>query len=135
MYQLIEAEAYRNNKVLVAGGGDSAVEAALGLASQKGNQVSLSNRRGSFSRIKERNGRRIEESIRSGKIRVLFSSNTVEIKEETVVVDCSGRLEEIRNDFVWIFAGGVPPNAFLERIGVRFGTQIVNHTESQSLGV
>ncbi|MGZ4825113.1 MAG: hypothetical protein ACXVZT_10875 [Terriglobales bacterium] len=29
------------------------------------------------------------------------------------------------NDFVWIFAGGDPPNAFLKKIGVQFGTRDV----------
>ena len=38
MYRLIEADHYINKKILVVGGGDSAVEAAMGLANQKGNQ-------------------------------------------------------------------------------------------------
>jgi Pyruvate/2-oxoacid:ferredoxin oxidoreductase delta subunit len=36
MYRLIEADHYVNHRILVVGGGDSAVEAALGLAMQKG---------------------------------------------------------------------------------------------------
>ena len=55
MYRLIEADHYINKKILVVGGGDSAVEAAMGLANQKGNIVTLSYRQGSFGRIKERN--------------------------------------------------------------------------------
>ena len=55
MYGLIEADAYVNSRILVVGGGDSAVEAAMGLAYQKGNQVTLSYRQEEFSRIKERN--------------------------------------------------------------------------------
>jgi len=39
MYSLIETEAYTGARILVVGGGDSAVEAAMGLAHQKGNQV------------------------------------------------------------------------------------------------
>ncbi len=132
MYRLIEAEAYNNSNILVVGGGDSAVEAALGLASQKGNKVSLSYRRERFSRIKERNEKRIEEYMRSGKVHVLFNSNPVEIKEKTVILDCSGKLEEIPNDFVWIFAGGIPPNAFLEKIGVQFGMQTLNQSQVTS---
>ncbi len=61
MYRLIEADHYINKKILVIGGGDSAVEAAMGLASQSGNQVTLSYRSEQFSRIKERNAKRIEE--------------------------------------------------------------------------
>ncbi len=130
MYRLIEAEAYRDNDILVVGGGDSAIEAALGLASQKGNRVSLSYRRDSFSRIKDRNAKRIEEAMRSGKICVIFNSNPVEVKEESVVLECQGKLQEIPNDFVWVFAGGIPPNAFLEKIGIRFGIQMVEPVPS-----
>jgi thioredoxin reductase (NADPH) len=109
----------------VVGGGDSAVEAAIGLASQKGNNICISYRREGFSRIKERNSKHIEQYIRSGKIRVLFNSNPVEIRPESVILDCGGTMEEIPNDYVWIFAGGVAPNDFLQKIGVQFGTLAV----------
>ena len=59
--------------------------------------------------------------MRSGKVKVLFNSNPVEFKPDSVVLDVSGTLQVIANDFVWIFAGGVPPNDFLKKIGVEFG--------------
>jgi thioredoxin reductase/Pyruvate/2-oxoacid:ferredoxin oxidoreductase delta subunit len=121
MYRLIEADHYINKKILVVGGGDSAVEAAMGLASQTGNQVTLTYRSERFSRIKERNAKRIEDCVRSGTVRVLFNSNPIEFKPESVVLDVDGSVQEIPNDFVWIFAGGTPPNAFLKRIGIGFG--------------
>jgi putative YpdA family bacillithiol system oxidoreductase len=121
MYRLIEADHYVNKKVLVVGGGDSAVEAALGLAHQVGNQVTLSYRKEAFSRIKERNAQRIAECIRKGKVNVLFNSNPVEFKPHSVTLNVAGKLLEIPNDFVWIFAGGEPPTAFLEKIGVAIG--------------
>jgi hypothetical protein len=37
--------------------------------------------------------------------------------------DVNGTLQEIPNDFVWIFAGGTPPYAFLKKIGVGFGAR------------
>jgi putative YpdA family bacillithiol system oxidoreductase len=123
MYRLIEADHYINKKILVVGGGDSAVEAAMGLASQSGNQVTLSYRSERFSRIKERNQKRIEEFMRSGKLKVLFNSTPVEFKPESVIVEVNGSRQEIPNDFVWIFAGGTPPNAFLKKIGVGFGAR------------
>ena len=67
MYRLIEADHYVNKRILIVGGGDSAVEAAMGLAHQIGNQVTLSYRKDAFSRIKERNAQRIEECMRNGK--------------------------------------------------------------------
>lgn len=123
MYRLIEADHYINKKILVIGGGDSAVEAAMGLANQSGNQVTLSYRSERFSRIKDRNAKRIEECVRSGKLKVLFNSNPVEFKPDSVILEIAGKQEEIPNDFVWIFAGGTPPNAFLKKIGVGFGAR------------
>ncbi len=123
MYRLIETDHYINNKILVVGGGDSAVESAMGLAHQAGNQVTLCYRAERFSRIKERNVKRIEECMRTGKVKVLFETNPVEFKADSVTLDVKGVLEEMPNDFVWIFAGGTPPNDFLKKIGVGFGAR------------
>ena len=132
MYRLIEADHYINKKILVIGGGDSAVEAAMGLANQKGNQVALSYRSERFSRIKERNAKRIEEYSKSGKVKVIFNSNPVEFKPESVILDIAGTKQEMPNDFVWIFAGGTPPNAFLKKIGVGFGAKDVTLEASKA---
>jgi thioredoxin reductase (NADPH) len=121
MYGLIEADAYVNSRILVVGGGDSAVEAALGLAYQKGNQVTLSYRQEEFSRIKERNAIRIQEAMKSKKVRVLFRSKPVEVREKSVLVDVAGTTTEMPNDWMWVFAGGEPPNAFLQKVGVAMG--------------
>jgi putative YpdA family bacillithiol system oxidoreductase len=121
MYRLIETDHYVNKKILVVGGGDSAVEAAMGLAYQVGNNVTLSYRKEAFSRIKERNAQRIEDCMRKGKVKVIFNSTPVEFKQNSVVLDVNGKLQEIPNDSVWIFAGGEPPTAFLKKIGVGFG--------------
>jgi len=121
MYRLIETDHYVNKKILVVGGGDSAVEAAMGLAYQVGNNVTLSYRKEAFSRIKERNAQRIEDCMRKGKVKVIFNSTPVEFKQNSVVLDVHGKLQEIPNDSVWIFAGGEPPTAFLKKIGVGFG--------------
>jgi len=121
MYRLIEADHYVNKNILVVGGGDSAIEAAMGLANQSGNKVTLSYRQERFSRIKERNTKRIEDCIRSGKVKVLFKSSPVEFTQDTVILIVDGSVQEIPNDFVWVFAGGTPPNDFLRKIGVEFG--------------
>jgi thioredoxin reductase (NADPH) len=121
MYRLIEADHYTNKHILVVGGGDSAVEAAMGLAHQSGNTVTLSYRQAEFARIKDRNAKRMEDSIRQGKIKAIFNSNPVEFKEHSVILDVKGETREIANDFVWIFAGGVAPNDFLRKVGINFG--------------
>jgi thioredoxin reductase (NADPH) len=121
MYRLIEADHYVNKRILIVGGGDSAVEAAMGLAHQVGNTVALSYRQGSFSRIKDRNAQRIEECIRKNKLKVLFNSSPVEFLQDSVILDVKGARQTLPNDFVWIFAGGEPPTAFLKKVGVGFG--------------
>lgn len=123
MYRLIEADHYIGRRILVVGGGDSAVEAAMGLAHQQGNTVTLSYRQERFGRIKERNAKRIEEFAKSGRMRVIFNSNPVEFTEDSAVLNIQGKEQRIPNDYVWIFAGGTPPNEFLRKIGVRFGAK------------
>jgi thioredoxin reductase (NADPH) len=134
MYSLIEADHYKSNNILVVGGGDSAVEAAMGLANQVGNLVALSYRQDSFARIKARNLERIEKCMRSGKVKVIFNSKPVEFRQDAVILDVKGERHEITNDFVWIFAGGTPPNDFLKKIGVQLGTRDLTleaHHEAQ----
>ena len=123
MYRLIEADHYINKNILVIGGGDSAVEAAMGLAHQVGNKVTLSYRKESFTRLKDRNEKRVQENARSGKMRIVFNSMPTEFKEKSVMLEVNGKVEEIPNDFVWIFAGGEPPTAFLKKIGVQIGSR------------
>lgn len=123
MYSLLEAEGYTGKQILIVGGGDSAVEAAMGLAHQKGNRVTLSYRKDVFSRLKERNNQRIRECIRDGKVQVIFNSHPVEIRERSVILEVEGGRRELPNDYVWVFAGGTPPNAFLAQVGVQMGLQ------------
>jgi thioredoxin reductase len=125
MYSLLEAEAYRDAKILVVGGGDSAVEAAMGLAYQAGNQVVLSYRGDSFTRIKERNTQRLKGVVAAGHLRVVFNSHPVEITESEVLLEAAGERRTLANDYVWIFAGGTPPTELLEKIGVRTGVRDV----------
>jgi thioredoxin reductase (NADPH) len=123
MYRLIETDHFINKRILIVGGGDSAVEAAMGLANQTGNKVTLSYRKEAFARIKERNAGRIQEYMRSGKVTVLFNSMPTEFRSDSAVLEINGQSHVIPNDFVWIFAGGEPPRAFLEKIGVQLGSR------------
>lgn len=126
LYRLIEADHYTHKDILVIGGGDSAVEAAMGLAHQAGNHVTLSYRRSEFSRLKDRNAKRIAEHINSRKVDVLFNSTPVEFRAGCVLIEHDGAVRELPNDFVWIFAGGTPPSEFLKSAGVDFGVSRLN---------
>jgi thioredoxin reductase len=126
LYRLIEADHYTNNKILVVGGGDSAVEAAMGLAHQPGNKVTISYRKSEFSRLKDRNSKRIEEYIKGKKLEVLFNSTPTEFRQGSVLIDVEGTIRELPNEYVWIFAGGIPPTDFLKSTGIAFGAMDVS---------
>ncbi len=121
MYQLIDAVQYRNNHLLVVGGGDSAVEAAMGLAKQPGNTVTISYRKTKFFRIKKRNDERLTQMLEAGSIRAVFDSGIKEIGPNFVEVEQNGVIEQLRNDYVFVFAGGVPPFKLLQDMGIAFG--------------
>ena len=125
MYRLIDAETYQGYHVLVVGGGDSAVEAAMGLALHGTNTVTLSYRQAQFTRLKDRNSKHLEEYSRSKKISVIFNSVVTQILEHEVILDTPGGRREIRNDYVFVFAGGEMPFEFLKKIGIRFHTQLL----------
>ena len=120
-YQLIDAQSYQNNKILVVGGGDSAVEAAIGLAKQPGNITTISYRKEKFMRIKKKNEDRIKAMIADKKITPLFNSQVLEIKEKSVIIKTEKGQFELANDFVFVFAGGVPPFQLLKDMGIQFG--------------
>jgi thioredoxin reductase (NADPH) len=124
MYRLIDTSTYNNSHVLVVGGGDSAVEAAIGLSIQLNNTVTLSYRRGEFTRIKERNKHNVAEKISRKKINVVYNSEVKEIREKSVVLTTQSGELEIPNDYVFIFAGGELPFEFLGRIGITMHQQV-----------
>ncbi|MGH2667931.1 MAG: hypothetical protein ACREMM_11305 [Gemmatimonadales bacterium] len=85
------------------------------------NRVTLSYRNDAFSRIKERNAQRLRDDTKRGKLQVIFNSQPVEIRERSVLLDVAGEVRELPNDYVWVFAGGTPPNELLRKIGVQVG--------------
>ncbi len=128
MYRLIDTSTYNNSHVLVVGGGDSAVEAAIGLSLQKNNTITLSYRRDAFTRLKERNMRTIEDLSSRKKVGVVFNSEVKEIGERKVVLKTAAGEKEIRNDFVFIFAGGELPYELLRKVGITTQMQEVRET-------
>ena len=124
-YGLLDAESYRARRILVVGGGDSAVEAAVGLAVQPDNHVSLSYRKSNFTRLKARNERRLAEVLADGRLEVLHSSEVKEIREHEVLLEFGGDgaspgSRTLANDEVFVLAGGTPPFDLLSAAGVSF---------------
>jgi putative YpdA family bacillithiol system oxidoreductase len=124
MYKLLDAETYQNEDILIVGGGDSAVEAAMGLARQPGNRVTISYRKSKFVRIKTRNEKLITKMIEASEVNVLFSSNVTEIQDSQVTIQKDQEIIAIPNSYVFIFAGGEPPFPLMHKIGIKFGGEL-----------
>lgn len=129
-YRLLEPERISDKKIIVVGGGDSAVESALLLKDQ--NEVILSYRNDKFSRLKPKNKENVEHAIADHSLRIMFNSNITTIREKSVLMTIGEETKELENDLVYIFAGGELPTQFLQRAGVeitkRFGHIVKKHS-------
>lgn len=123
-YSLVDAGSFQRRRVLVVGGGDSAVETALSLSSQPGNEVGLSYRKEAFHRIRSRNARKLDEAVQQGRIALHLRSEVGSIHADHVQLKIAmgegTRTVSIPNDDVFVMVGGVAPVATLEAAGVSF---------------
>ncbi len=122
VYRLIDPEQYKGQRVLVVGGGDSAIEAAVAISEQQGSKVSISYRSESFSRVKEKNRIAVKTAQDSGRLRVLLQSQISSIEPDKVHLKYKDEPVAIRNDTVIVCAGGELPTPLLQKIGVMFET-------------
>jgi thioredoxin reductase len=123
VYALVDPEQYRNKKVLVVGGGDSALEAAQGIEAEPGTHVTLSYRSESFSRAKSANRERVENAAEYGSLDIRLESTVVEIRKRSVLLQLRDEQVEIENDAVIVCAGGILPTAFLRSVGIEVETR------------
>ena len=129
-YRLLEPELIKNQDIIVVGGGDSAIENAL-MLSDEGNNVTISYRGESFKRIKPKNLEKAEKYSESGKLEIAYNTTLKKIMPESVEISGPNGEYKLRNDIVYIFAGGELPNKFLERTGItitkKFGEAVLKH--------
>ena len=123
VYRLIDPTQYAGQHVLVVGGGDAAVEAAVSISEQSGTTVSLSYRGNAFNRIKPGNRDRLQAAQSNGRVRILLESEVVEIKPDQVVLKHGTNPFTLRNEAVIVCAGGLMPTQFLRDIGVMLETR------------
>jgi thioredoxin reductase (NADPH) len=123
VYRMIDPEQYSGQRVLVVGGGDSALEAASSIAEATNAKVALSYRGEAFTRAKARNRERIESARKTGRLHVVMRSQVRQIAEDAVVVEQSGKLMRIPNEVVIVAAGGIVPSDFLKNVGVQVQTK------------
>ena len=117
-YRLIEADSYESRDLLVVGGGDSAIEAAIALSKAGRNRVTLSYRGDCFSRARERNRTLIKEAETRGIVKIILKSHVKEIGVREVSLDSAGSTVTLDNDFVIALIGGESPEEFLRKAGV-----------------
>lgn len=126
VYRLVDPEQYRGQKVMVVGGGDSALEAALSLAQEPETRVLLSYRGEAFNRAKAKNRDRVQQAATSGKLRLELASQILHINDSSIDLETTAGAESIENDAVIICAGGILPTPFLRDAGIevetRYGT-------------
>ena len=130
-YRLLEPEEISGKKIVIVGGGDSAVEAALGLCEQ--NSVTLSYRGENFTRLKKRNAELIHQAKDNAKITIKFNTNLTSIDTDSVsyTENSAKEIITVENDLVYIFAGGELPIQFLQKAGItitkKFGEAVLKH--------
>jgi thioredoxin reductase (NADPH) len=123
MYRLTDPAQFQGQAVLVVGGGDSALEAAIALSEQKDTDVILSYRSAAFSRVKQKNRTLLEQQQKAGRLRVMMNSAVQRILETDVDIDQEGTSRRYLNDAVIVCAGGLLPTPLLQKIGIHFDTK------------
>lgn len=121
-YRLIDAQQYEGARVLVVGGGDAALEAAIQIADETDAEVVLSYRQPEFGKAREANKRRFKELLGQGRVFAFMASTVKEVKPTSVVLDDKGKKLELPNDFVIACLGGELPTEFLTKMGVGLTT-------------
>lgn len=113
-HRLYSPKHYNGEQILVVGGGNSAVEAALALCEQ--NEVVISYRAPEFTRLFKDNRRKLEAAIGAGRIRVLFNSTVARFEQNEAILSSGDR---IPFDHAFVLIGAEAPTAFLKSLGLR----------------
>lgn len=124
-YQLDDPGEYHDERIVVVGAGDAAIENALALAAS-GNKVTIINRRDEFDRAKEGNNSAILKAIESGQVQCFYSSAVAEARAQSgkprglLVLNTANGQAEVPCDRIIARLGATPPRKFVESCGVVF---------------
>ncbi|TGK00347.1 4Fe-4S binding protein [Leptospira langatensis] len=117
-HRLIDPADFKDQKTLVIGGGDSAIEAALSL-SGIASSVTLAYREKELVRPKEENKVLFQKAVTENKIRFLSNTQTEEFQQKKVKWKQAGSTHTEEIDSSLVLIGSEPPLSFLKRIGIR----------------
>ncbi|MBL4702562.1 MAG: NAD(P)-binding domain-containing protein [Phycisphaeraceae bacterium] len=116
--RLHDPKAFAKQNVLVVGGGDSALEAAIALA-QNDAQVTVSYRKAEFSRPKPENIDQLQALQHQGKLSLMMASSPTQITEDQVtLLDNQKQPQTLANDAVFTLIGREAPLDFFRKSGV-----------------
>lgn len=121
-YRVSDPEQFAGNRVLVVGGGDSAVEAAIACA-EFANEVTVSYRSDAFTRLKVKNRDKLEALQQAGRIKVLLPSTVTAIHKDRVELKQNDTSLALANDAVVVSIGGMLAIDLLKSIGIHFETR------------
>jgi ferredoxin len=120
-HRLYSPKHYHDEDILIVGGGNSAIEAALVLSEQ--NRVTLSYRGSEFSRLFKDNERKLNEAIAAGRIKVILNSSVVEFGEQSyrLAVQRDGKKETLQLPYrhAFVLIGAEVPADFLRSLGIK----------------
>jgi thioredoxin reductase len=119
VYALDDPAQYRGARVLVVGGGDSAIEAACEISESGARSTILCHRSDGFPRARAANRARLEALQAAGGVEVLLRAAPIEILERGVSLDVAGAKRVIENDAVVVCIGGTLPTELLTKLGVQ----------------
>ena len=112
-HRLYDPASHRGEAVLVVGGGDSALEAAVALA-KAGATVTLAYRGEVFSRPKPEN----VDALKVSTTNVIFSAQPIAITADDVALETPAGEQRVANDRVFAMIGREAPLDFFRRSGV-----------------
>ena len=121
-YALADARSFAGKRVVIAGLGDSAMEAAIALARQPETSVTISYRGSAFARGKARNIAEVKDLVAKGRLRILFETVPVAVTRTSVTVAgvTSGKgRRTLQAEGLLVLVGGVPSWDLLGRAGIR----------------
>lgn len=116
-HRLYDPEVFTKTSLVIVGGGDSAVEAAVACA-QKGAQVTLVHRGEDLIRPKPVNQERFQAAVSEKKITFLSQSQVKRIETDNVVLLTPTGEKEIKAEAIMVLIGREPPQDFFERSGL-----------------